>query len=47
MLLSTEIGDGLVRKEALDLLGYSFSKTEQGDFLIQGNLDLVSLKRST
>ena len=44
--LSTQIGDGLVRKEALDLLGYSFSKTAQGDFLIQGNLDLVSLKRS-
>ena len=47
MALSTEIGDGLVRKEALDLLGYSFSKTKQGDFLIQGDLDLVSLKRST
>lgn len=37
----TELGQGLVKKEALDLLGYSFEQTPSGHFSIVGDLDLV------
>lgn len=40
-LLSTELDQGSIRKEALDLLGYSYSKTRTGNFLITGDLELV------
>lgn len=39
--LHTELGKGLVRKEALDLLGYSYTETEMGTFSLSGDLDLV------
>lgn len=39
---NTELGVGLVRKEALDLLAYSYTKSETGSFSISGNLGLVS-----
>lgn len=37
----TELNQGLVRKEALDLLGYSYEATPSGQFAIAGNLDMV------
>ena len=40
--LFTEIGSGWVRREALDLLGYSYSVTQSAHYRISGNLDLVS-----
>ena len=40
--LSTELGSGLIRKEALDLLTYSYTRSETGNFLIKGNLGPVS-----
>ena len=39
--LCTELGLGLVRKEALDLLGYSYEQTPSGQFSIADNLDMV------
>lgn len=36
--LDTELGRGLIRKEALDLLGYSYIETETGNFSISGDL---------
>lgn len=39
---NTEIGVGLVRREALDLLAYSYTRSETGNFSISGNLGLVS-----
>lgn len=39
--LHTELGQGLVRKEALDLLGYSYTETEGGKFSVLGNLEMV------
>lgn len=39
--LSTELGRGLVRKEALDLLAYSYTETPTGSFSISANLELV------
>ena len=41
-LLNTELGRGLIRREALDLFAYSYTETETGNFLISGNLELVS-----
>ncbi|KAL8656888.1 MAG: hypothetical protein Q9226_002469 [Calogaya cf. arnoldii] len=38
--LCTELGLGLVRKEALDLLGYSYEQTPSGQFSIAGDLDM-------
>ena len=40
--LNTELGRGLIRREALDLLAYSYTETETGSFLISGHLELVS-----
>lgn len=39
--LSTELGRGLVRKEALDLLAYSYTETPTGNFSISANIELV------
>lgn len=39
--LNTELGRGLIRREALDLLGYSYTETEMGKFSISGDLELV------
>lgn len=39
--LNTEVGKGLVRGEALDLLGYSYTETDAGKFSISGDLELV------
>ena len=41
-ILNTELGSGLIRKEALDLLAYSYTRSETGNFLIKGDLGLVS-----
>ena len=41
-VLNTELGRGLIRREALDLLAYSYIETETGNFSISGNLRLVS-----
>ena len=38
----TEIGTGWVRREALDLLGYSYSETLSGQFSIPRDLTIVS-----
>lgn len=38
----TELGRGLVRKEALELLAYSYTETKTGNFSISGSLELVS-----
>lgn len=40
-LLNTELDIGLVRGEALDLLGYTYTETEAGKFVIQDDLELV------
>ena len=40
--LNTELGSGLIRKEALDLLAYSYTRSETGNFLIKDDLGLVS-----
>ena len=45
-VLETELGKDLIRREALDLLAYSYMETETGNFSISGDLRLVS-KRST
>ena len=42
--MNTELGKGLVRREALDLLAYSYTETETGNFSISGNLKLVCEK---
>lgn len=39
---NTEIGKGWVRREALDLLSYSYSETPSGHFSIPRNLAFVS-----
>lgn len=39
--LNTEVGGGSIRREALDLLGYSYTETETGKFSISGDLHLV------
>lgn len=39
--LTTELGRGSIRGEALDLLGYSYTETEPGKFSILGDLELV------
>ena len=41
-VLNTELGRGLIRREALDLFAYSYMETETGNFSISGNLRLVS-----
>lgn len=43
--LNTEVDKGLVRGEALDLLGYSYIETDAGKLSISGDLELVSKKR--
>ena len=40
--LNTELGRGLIRKEALDLLRYSYTRSESGNFSIKGDLLPVS-----
>ena len=40
-LLNTELGKGSIRKEALDLLTYSYTETDTGNFLISDILDFV------
>ena len=40
----TELGKGLIRREALDLLGYSYTELETGNFSISGDLKLVCEK---
>ena len=42
----TELGKGLIRREALDLLAYSYTETETGIFSVSGNLKLVCEKYS-
>jgi hypothetical protein len=39
--LTTELDRGLVRREALDLLGYSYTETGTGKFSISEDLELV------
>ena len=39
---NTELGSGLIRKEALDLLAYSYTRSDTGNFSIKGDLGLVS-----
>ena len=39
---TTEIGKGWIRREALDLLGYSYSEAPSGYFSIPRNLEFVS-----
>lgn len=39
--MNTELGKGLIRREALDLLAYSYTETETGAFSVSGNLKLV------
>jgi hypothetical protein len=39
--LNTELGRGLIRREALDLLGFPYTETEMGNFSISGDLELV------
>lgn len=39
--LNTELGRGLVRREALDLLGYSYAEKETGVFSISSDVELV------
>lgn len=39
--LNTEVDKGLIRGEALDLLGYSYVETGTGKFSISGDLELV------
>ena len=39
--LDTELSRGSIRREALDLLGYSYTETGTGNFSITGNLELV------
>ena len=41
-ILNTELGSGLIRKEALDFLAYSYTRSETSNFLIKGDLGLVS-----
>ena len=38
---NTELGKGLIRREALDLLAYSYTELETGNFSISGDLKLV------
>ena len=45
--MNTELGKGLIRREALDLLAYSYTETETGAFSVSGNLKLVCEKYST
>ena len=45
-LVNTELGKGLIRREALDLLAYSYTETETGTFSVSGNLRLVCEKYS-
>lgn len=40
-VLNTEVDKGLIRGEALDLLGYSYTETDMGKFSISGDLELV------
>ena len=40
--LNTELGSGLIRKEALNLLSYSYTRSETGNFSIKGDLGPVS-----
>ena len=42
--LNTELLGGLVRREALDLLAYSYNRSETGNISISGDLGLVSEK---
>ncbi|KAM0800716.1 hypothetical protein BDR22DRAFT_230643 [Usnea florida] len=42
--LITELGSGLIRKEALDLLTYSYTRSETGNFSIKGNLGLGEIE---
>ena len=42
--MSTELGKGWVRQEALELLEYSYSPTKTESFLITGDLQVVSDK---
>ena len=44
--MNTELGKGLIRREALDLLAYSYTETETGTFSVSGNLKLVREKHS-
>lgn len=39
--LKTGVDVGLIRGEALDLLGYSFTETDRGKYSISGDLELV------
>ncbi|KAL8702078.1 MAG: hypothetical protein Q9201_004580 [Fulgogasparrea decipioides] len=39
--LATEIGSGTIRREALELLGYSYTESGGGMFTIAGDLNLV------
>lgn len=40
--LDTELGRGLCRREALDLLAYTYTETKTGNFSVSGDLGLVS-----
>ena len=42
IIVNTELASGLIRKEALDLLAYSYTRSETGNFSIKGDLGLVS-----
>lgn len=43
----TELGKGLVRREALELLGYSFDDENNGQYLVKGDLKFVCSTFST
>ena len=40
-LINTELGKGLIRREALDLLAYSYTEIETGTYSVSGDLKLV------
>lgn len=40
--LFTEIGKSWVRQEVLNLLGFTYSETQTGQFCVSGNLEFVS-----
>lgn len=42
--MNTELSKGLIRKEALDLLGYSYTELETGNFSVSSNLKVVCEK---
>ena len=40
-MFETELGKGLVRKEALDLLGYVYTESDCDTFIVRGDVAFV------